>query len=101
MAQDISVQDLRNRLEDPRGLALIDVRETAEYNLAHIARSCSLPRRLLEFRLRDLVPFRGTDLVVCDDDGRRADLAAATIVSMGYTGVAVLSGGLNRWVTQG
>jgi rhodanese-related sulfurtransferase len=101
MPKDNSVQDLRARLENPGGFALIDVRETAEYNLAHIARSCSVPRRLLEFRLRDLVPFRGTDLIVCDDDGRRAGLAAATIESMGYSTVSVLSGGLNRWVTDG
>lgn len=101
MAKEVSVQALKAALEGEGGTAVLDVRETAEYNLAHIAGSCSLPRRLIEFRVTDLVPFFGTPTVVCDDDGRRAALAAATLGAMGYTNVAVLSGGLNRWVTEG
>jgi rhodanese-related sulfurtransferase len=102
MATELTVQDLRGLLEtDSDHIALIDVRETAEYNLAHIAGSVSLPRRLIEVRLVSLVPWRGTRTVVCDDDGRRARLAATTMQSMGYTDISVLSGGLNRWVTEG
>ncbi len=101
MSKDVSVSQLQSALAERRGLALIDVRETAEYNLAHIAGSCSIPRRLLEFRLGDLVPYLGTHLIICDDDGRRAALASETAESMGYTDVGVLTGGLNRWVTDG
>ncbi len=32
-----------------------------------------------------LVPFRGVQVVLCDDNGRRAALAAATLERMGYT----------------
>src|SRR5206468_100833 len=39
--------------------------------------------------------------VVCDDDGRRAGLAAATVERMGYRRVSLLEGGINRWVTDG
>jgi rhodanese-related sulfurtransferase len=102
MPTEIPVQHLRHLLETSSDhIALIDVRETAEYNLAHIAGSVSLPRRVIEFRLSSLVPWRGTPTVVCDDDGRRARLAAATVESLAYTDVSVLSGGLNRWVTEG
>ena len=96
----ISVQELRELVSRPY-VALIDVRETVEYNLAHIGGATSVPRRLLEFAFTLLVPWRGTPIVVCDDDGRRAALAAMTMQSMGYTDVSVLSGGLNRWVTEG
>jgi rhodanese-related sulfurtransferase len=47
------------------------------------------------------VPWRGARVVVCDDDGVRAALAAATMEAMGYSDVSVLTGGLNRWVTEG
>jgi rhodanese-related sulfurtransferase len=60
-----------------------------------------VPRRQLEFRIEALVPWRGARVVVCDDDGVRAGLAAKTMESMGYTDVSVLTGGLNRWVTDG
>jgi rhodanese-related sulfurtransferase len=81
--------------------ALIDVREAGEYNSSHIPGASPLPRRLLEFVLPDAVPFPGVPLVVCDDDGRRAQLAAATAEGLGYRRVSVLDGGINRWVTEG
>ena len=102
MTGQISVADLSAMLDSHGdGIALLDVREIAEYNLAHIAGSCSLPRRQIEFRLAGLVPWRGARVIVCDDDGVRATLAAATLESMGYTNVSFLAGGLNRWVTEG
>jgi rhodanese-related sulfurtransferase len=99
MAKECSVPQLLNIRQDGRPHALIDVRETAEYNLAHIAGSCSIPRRQLEQRMLDMVPFTGTRTALCDDDGRRATLAAGTLEAMGYTDVSVLTGGLNRWVS--
>ncbi|HLF77923.1 MAG TPA: rhodanese-like domain-containing protein [Dehalococcoidia bacterium] len=100
MVNETSVRQLTRVLEDGKPFALIDVRETAEYNLAHIAGSTSIPRRLLELRMQDMVPFAGTRTIVCDDDGRRASLAAQTLASIGYTDVSVLAGGLNRWVSE-
>jgi rhodanese-related sulfurtransferase len=101
MTTSLTAEHLKASLDEGTTLALIDVREPAEYNLAHIASACSVPRRLLEYRIRNLVPFRGTRMIVCDDDGRRAALAAETLREIGYTDVAILQGGLNRWVTQG
>jgi rhodanese-related sulfurtransferase len=101
MTNTISVPNLKALLATALDTAFLDVRETAEYNLAHIGGFCSLPRRLIEFRLRDLVPYTGTRIVLCDDDGRRAELAAGTLASLGYGDVSVLAGGTNRWVTDG
>ncbi|HWC31352.1 MAG TPA: rhodanese-like domain-containing protein, partial [Dehalococcoidia bacterium] len=102
MAKSITTAQLKQRLASEAGnFALLDVRDVAEYNLAHIAGSISLPRRQIEFQVRNLVPWLGTPVIVCDDDGRRAALAAATLENIGYNDVAVLNGGLNRWVTDG
>ncbi len=102
MTKLISVTELSDLLGSQSGdVALLDIRETAEYNLAHIAGSCSLPRRQIEFRMTGLVPWHGARCVICDDDGTRAALAAKTLERMGYTDVSVLAGGLNRWVTEG
>ena len=101
MASEITPDDLTMLLASEKPLALLDVREHGEYNTAHIAGSSSLPRRAIEGGARRLVPFAGTALVVCDDDGRRAELAAATLERMGFTDVRVLGGGLNRWTSEG
>ena len=92
---------LKSLLDTRATCALIDVREAGEYNDAHIPGSSLVPRRQLEFRMTRLVPFKGAQVIVCDDDGRRAPLAAATLERMGFGRVAVLEGGINRWTTEG
>ena len=100
MASLISPAALLDLMASDTPCACIDVREPGEYNSSHIAGVSLLPRRQLEFDLPQAVPFAGTRVVVCDDDGRRAALAAATLESMGYGNVAVLEGGINRWVSD-
>jgi rhodanese-related sulfurtransferase len=100
MAREIAAATLAHLLETGSTLALIDVREHGEYNPAHIAGASSVPRRQLETRMGRLVPHRGVQVVVCDDNGRRAALAARTLERMGYRRVAVLAGGINRWVSD-
>src|SRR5260370_14124156 len=101
MAQTITAAALKSLLDAQATFALIDIREPGEYNDSHIPGASLVPRRQLEFRLGRLVPYRGTRVIVCDDDGRRAPLAAATLEGMGFRQVAVLEGGINRWTTVG
>jgi rhodanese-related sulfurtransferase len=100
MPKSTTVAELAAAIDD-LDLALIDVRETGEYNTAHIPGSWSLPRRQIETRIAEMVPWHGTRIVVCDDDGVRAGFAAATLEALGYSHVSVLAGGSNRWVTEG
>src|SRR5262249_60204530 len=64
--------------------ALIAVREAGEYNSSHIPGASLIARRQLEYQVPLAVPFKGTPIVVCDDDGRRARLAAATLERLGH-----------------
>ena len=97
MSREISAEALAGLLESDESFALIDVREAGEYNSTHIPGSSLIPRRELEFRIAASVPHAGAHVVVCDDDGRRASLAAATLERLGYTNVSVLERGINRW----
>jgi rhodanese-related sulfurtransferase len=101
MTVAIAPEALHARLAGRSPFALIDVREAGEYNSSHISGASPMPRRQLESAMPHAVPYLGTPVVVCDDDGRRARLAAATLERMGYRDVAVLDGGINRWVTDG
>jgi rhodanese-related sulfurtransferase len=101
MAEKMTAAALKSLLDAQATCALIDVREAGEYNDAHIPGASLVPRRQLEFRMPRLVPFNGTRVIVCDDDGRRAPLAAATLEGIGFRQVAVLEGGINRWTTEG
>jgi rhodanese-related sulfurtransferase len=95
----MSPEALKTLLASKAQFACIDVREAGEYNSSHIAGSSLLSRRHLEFQLPLAVPYKDTHVILCDDDGRRAPLAAATVERMGYRHVSVLGGGINRWVS--
>jgi rhodanese-related sulfurtransferase len=100
MADRMSPEALKSLLAGKTQFACIDVREAGEYNTAHIPGSSLLARRHLELQLPLAVPYKGTPVILCDDDGRRVSLAAATVERMGYRQVSVLDGGINRWVSR-
>jgi rhodanese-related sulfurtransferase len=97
---EIAPVTLQHLLHQGSQLALLDVREPGEYNAAHIPGAAPLPRRLIEHRIERLVPHRDVQVVVCDDTGQRARLAARTLERIGYTRVAVLDDGINRWASE-
>jgi rhodanese-related sulfurtransferase len=101
LAFSILPATLKYLFEIQSTFALLDVREPGEYNTAHIPGASLLPRRLIEFRAERMVPSRAVQVVVCDDDARRAALAAQTLERMGYTRTALLQGGINRWASEG
>jgi rhodanese-related sulfurtransferase len=100
MAQKITTHDLNELMEGKSPFALIDVRESGEYNATHIPGAALIPRRRIEYIIEESVPFKGTQVVICDDDGRRAQLAASTLEQLGYTNVSFLEGGTNRWASN-
>ncbi len=81
--------------------ALIDVREAAEADAGHVPGSTFLPRRMLELRIAEFVSDPRTTIVLVDEGGGRAALAAATLARLGYTGVRVLEGGTRGWEAAG
>lgn len=99
MATAISPERLDELFNGTAPFACIDVREPGEYNTSHIPGSSLIPRRRLEFDLHSAVPHIGTMIVLCDDDGRRVARAVATAEAMGFSNVAWLDGGINRWVS--
>ncbi len=101
MANIISATDLNGLLQGKTKFALIDVREAGEYNSSHIADSSLIPRKELEFRMDLSASVKSESIILCDDDGRRAALAAATLEQVGFSNVSVLDRGINQWTTEG
>ena len=100
MTRMMSVAALRELMQAGTG-AVFDVRELGEAEAGHILGATFLPRRLIEFRIADLVPVRTTPIVVYDEGGPRAALAAATLAELGYGDVSVLDGGTAAWRAAG
>jgi rhodanese-related sulfurtransferase len=98
----VSAQQLRAMLLDGEEIALLDVREEAEFGARHILLAVNLPLSRLELRAANLVPRTATRVVVCDGDGDgRAHRAAARLEFYGYSAVQVLGGGTQAWADAG
>lgn len=78
---------------------VLDVREPAEYEAAHLPGARLIPQSELANRL-DEVPRDGDLLVVCAG-GTRSLRAAQFLKHLGYGRVANLTGGTNGWIEAG
>ena len=95
----IDAPQLRRLQADPaRTLYLFDVRTPEEYEAGHLADAQSAPGGQLVQTLDAFVGTRGSRIVLCDDTGVRARVAASWLVQMGWKDVFVLAHG---WGTAG
>ena len=97
----IDAAALRALMAEPGEWVLLDVREAGEADAGQIFGATFLPRRQIETRIGDLVPGRRTPIVVYDEGGPRAELAASTLERLGYRGVRVLRDGTRGWQADG
>jgi rhodanese-related sulfurtransferase len=98
----ITPGELRAMLNDGDELALLDVREQGRFFAdGHLLFACSLPLSWLELRIADLVPRRGTRVVLCDGGEGLAERAAERLAGFGYTAANVLAGGTPAWREAG
>lgn len=85
-----------------RDWALFDVREKGETVDGHIFGASTLPRRLIEFRIAELVPDRNTRIFVYGGGkDERAALALKTLHQLGYPNAQEIAGGLPAWEAAG
>ena len=85
---------------------ILDIREPAEYQRAHLPGAVLLPRGLLEFDIHNVVDKMRTDLNVAHDEqhivvycgtGGRSALAAKSLEDLGYKNVISMDGGIIAW----
>ncbi|WP_373086624.1 rhodanese-like domain-containing protein [Sneathiella sp.] len=106
----INAHELYKRMQAPEGTwphrqwALFDVREPGESQNGHIPSATFLPRRMLEYRLPELLSTKATPVILYDSgqaDDSRAKLAAQSMDDFGYTDVTGLDRGAAAWQSAG
>ena len=83
------------------GIALIDVRETSEWEQGHLPGATHVSKSYLEQEIEAAVPKRDTPVVLYCAGGIRSLFAGQTLAAMGYTDVASMTGGFQAWKGQG
>ena len=79
----------------------LDVREADEYAQGALPGALHLPRGLLELQVEGRVPDKDRKIIVYCAGGTRSALAAQALGQLGYSDVASMAGGFNKWKDEG
>jgi len=98
---EVTVEEVKVRVERGEKWTLLDVREREEYREGHLEGAIPLPRGFLEIRVEETVPDRSTPIIAYCAGGVRSLIAARTLKEMGYENVTSMSGGYTAWKGAG
>jgi rhodanese-related sulfurtransferase len=97
----VTPADIRKLLLARREVALIDVREEAEFALGHPLFAAQIPLRRIADEARWRIPRPEAPVIVYDNGEGLAASAAMALRDLGFTQVAELAGGLAGWRDAG
>ena len=99
--QELSIEDVKQKLEARESFRLIDVREGEEFARGHLPGAEPLCKGILERDIEKLVPDVETPMVLYCGGGFRSALAAENLQRMGYKKVWSMWGGWRAWTEAG
>jgi len=76
---------------------VVDVRETKDFNLGHIAGALNMPYASVDSRLGELVAFKDKPLVLVCKMGQHSGAVGKKLKSQGFQDVRRLAGGMSEW----
>src|SRR5580704_10603418 len=91
--KQLSLEQLKQRLEAKDKTVLVDVREKDEWRGGYIPGAVSIPRGFLEIQAEQKLPDKSAPIVAYCAGGTRSALAAATLQELGYTNVETANPG--------
>ena len=84
---------------DRNEIVLVDVRETSEFELEHIAGALLLPMSSFDAEIFPVIP--GKKVVLHCAIGKRSEAAGKMLLGEGHPGAIHLTGGLDAWKAAG
>ncbi|MCD6556594.1 MAG: rhodanese-like domain-containing protein [Bacteroidales bacterium] len=102
----ISVNELKTKIDSNQEFLLIDVRQAVEYESGNIEGSMLLPRGNLEFLISDSLfweeqfmyaPEKDDEIIIYSQKGERAALAVQSLINLSFKNVKNLTGGYSAY----
>ena len=103
---EISVDELNEKIENMEDFFLIDIRQPAEFDKYNIPYSTLIPRGVLEFKIGNkafweeeqwYAPEKNAEIIIYCKKGDRGILATKALSELGYSNVKNLAGGIVAW----
>jgi rhodanese-related sulfurtransferase len=95
--RELSVAEVKAKLDRGEKFLLIDVREESEYARDHLPGAVHLGKGIIERDIENRVPDVNTPMVLYCGGGFRSALAADNLQKMGYINVISMDGGIRDW----
>jgi adenylyltransferase/sulfurtransferase len=95
----ISVEELKRKLDAKEDVFVLDVREPHEVPIAHIGAPL-IPLGQLEQRLGELAAYKNREIVIHCRSGARSQKAALILKNAGFTHPENLAGGILAWADK-
>jgi rhodanese-related sulfurtransferase len=99
--REVTVDDVKDKLDSGEKFLLVDVREESEYAKDHLPGAIHLGKGVIERDIENRVPDLNSPLVLYCGGGFRSALAAENLQKMGYTNVLSMDGGVRGWREKG
>jgi rhodanese-related sulfurtransferase len=99
--REVSIDEVKAKLDRMEKFLLIDVREESEYAADHLPGAVHLGKGIIERDVEARVPDQDTPMVLYCGGGFRSALAADNLQKMGYTQVLSMDGGIRGWREKG
>jgi rhodanese-related sulfurtransferase len=102
MIDNMTVTELKKKLDSGEELLLIDCREQAEWNEAHIENANFHPLSQFQAEIEKLEGRDKETVIVCQcRSGKRSLQAATMLQGEGYENLFNLEGGILAWIDEG
>lgn len=99
--RELTVADVKSKLERGERFHLVDVREDSEWAAGHLPRAVHLGKGVIERDVEQAIPDTATEIVLYCGGGYRSALAADNLQKMGYSNVWSMDGGYRGWREAG
>ena len=98
--REVTVDDIKARLDAGEVFELVDVREESEWARGHLPRARHLSKGIIERDIEMAIPDHDAPIVLYCGGGFRSALAADSLQLMGYTNVVSMDGGWREWTDR-
>ena len=95
--KEISIDEVKQRLDRGEQFLLVDVREESEFAKDHLPGAIHLGKGVIERDIEGRVPDLNTPLVLYCGGGFRSAMAADNLQKMGYSNVLSMDSGVRGW----
>jgi rhodanese-related sulfurtransferase len=95
--KEISVEELKQRLDSGEKINLIDCREPHEYEEANLGGKLVPLSKIQTMQIEDIEHLKDDEVIIHCRSGKRSMMACLILEQMGFTNTNNVTGGILAW----